>query len=74
MEFVECTEKRTGSRVLINPDKIISIAQSTEDLTAFIETSIDCEGYPIGYETKELFVEIVRQIKKVDYLKKIQTN
>lgn len=73
MNYIECRERNTGCRVLVNLDKIISISQD-DDLTAFIETNIDSEGYPIGFGTKELFVEIVKQIKQVDLLKKIQTN
>ena len=73
MNYIECREKNTGYRVLVNLDKIVSISQN-DDLTAFIETNIDSEGYAIGFGTKELFVEIVKQIKQVDLLKKIQTN
>ncbi len=64
MEFIECHEKETGIKVLVPLNKILSISQLHEDLTAFIETSIDFDGNSIGIFTKELYVEIKKRILK----------
>ena len=65
MKFIECHEKETGIKVLIPLDKILSISQSHEDLTAFIETHIDIDGNGVGFYTKELYAEIKLQIKNI---------
>ena len=65
MKFIEVHEKETNIRVLVPLDKILSISQSPRDLTAFIETSIDENNDGVGFYTKELYVEILRQIKKI---------
>ena len=63
MRFIECHEKETNTRVLIPLDKIITLSQSHEDLTAFVELHIDADGNSVGFYTKELYVEIVAQIR-----------
>ena len=65
MRFIECHEKETGIKLLISLDKILSISQSHEDLTAFIETHIDIDGNSVGFYTKELYAEIKLQITKI---------
>ena len=65
MKFIECHEKEMGIKVLIPLDKILSISQSHEDLTAFIETHIDIDGNGVGFYTKELYAEIKLQIQKI---------
>ena len=65
MKYIIVHEKETGIKVLIPLDKILSISQSHEDLTAFIETHIDIDGNGVGFQTKELFAEIVLQIKNI---------
>ena len=65
MRFIECHEKETNIKVLIPLDKILSISQSHEDLTAFIETHIDIDGNGVGFYTKELYAEIKLQIKNI---------
>ena len=65
MKFIECHEKETNIKVLIPLDKILSISQSHEDLTAFIETHIDIDGNGVGFYTKELYAEIKLQIKNI---------
>lgn len=64
MRFIECHEKETNVKVLVPLNRILTISQSNEDLTAFIETSTDVDGNGVGFYTKELFVEIVLQLKK----------
>ena len=65
MRFIECHEKETNIKVLVPLDKIITISQSHEDLTAFIETHIDNDGNSVGFYTKELYAEIKLQILKI---------
>ncbi|MBQ9785849.1 MAG: hypothetical protein IJW25_00080 [Clostridia bacterium] len=65
MKFIECHEKETGIKVLIPLSRIITISQSHEDLTAFIETAIDVDGNGVGFYTKELYAEIVIQLRKI---------
>ena len=65
MKFIECHEKETGIKVLVPLDKILSISQSHEDLTAFIETHIDIDGNAVGFYTKELYAEIKIQLLKI---------
>lgn len=64
MEFIECHEKETGVKVLVPLNKVLSISQSHEDLTAFIETHLDIDGNSIGIYTKELYAELKLQILK----------
>lgn len=63
MEFLECHERDTGTKLLVPLTKILSIQQN-KDLTAFIETHIDFDGNGVGIFTKELYVELKRQILK----------
>lgn len=63
MEFIECHERDTGTKLLVPLTKILSIQQN-KDLTAFIETHIDFDGNCVGIFTKELYVELKRQILK----------
>lgn len=63
--FIECHEKDTGVRVLVPLGKILSISQCPEDLTGFIETHLDMDGNGIGIYTKELYVELLLQIRKM---------
>ena len=63
MNFIECHEKETNQRILVPIDKIITITQLSEDLTAFIEMSFDADGNGVGFSTKELYVEIVAKIR-----------
>lgn len=65
MKFIECHEKETNIKVLVPLDKIITISQSHQDLTAFIETAVDVDGNGVGFYTKELYVEIVMQLRKI---------
>ncbi len=65
MEFIECHEKDTGIRIMIPLGKILSISQCPEDLTAFVETHLDIDGNGIGIYTKELYVELLLQIRKM---------
>ena len=65
MKFIECHEKETGIKVLVPLDKILSISQSHEDLTAFIETHIDIDGNAVVFYTKELYAEIKIQLLKI---------
>lgn len=65
MKFIEVHEKETNIKVLIPLDKIITISQSHEDLTAFIETAVDVDGNGVGFYTKELYAEIKLQLAKI---------
>lgn len=63
MEFIECHERDTGTKMLVPLHRIRTISQN-KDLTAFIETHIDFDGNSVGIYTKELYVELKRQILK----------
>ena len=65
MKYIIVHEKETNIKVLVPLDKILTISQLHEDLTAFVETSIDVDGNGVGFQTKELFAEIVLQIKNI---------
>jgi len=65
MKYIIVHEKETNIKVLVPLDKILTISQIHEDLTAFVETSIDVDGNGVGFQTKELFAEIVLQIKNI---------
>ena len=65
MKYIIVHEKETNIKVLVPLDKILTISQLHEDLTAFVETSIDVDGNGVGFQTKELFAEIVIQIKNI---------
>ena len=65
MKFIECREKETNIKILVPLDKILTISQSPDDLTAFIETHIDENGDGVGFYTKELYVEILQQLRKI---------
>lgn len=65
MKFIEVHEKETNVKVLVPLDKIMTISQSHEDLTAFIETSYDVDGNGVGFYTKELYAEIVLKLRMI---------
>lgn len=64
MKFIQVTEKEKNLRVLIPVDKILSITQS-RDLTAIIDTHTDKNGDVYAIYTKELYLEIVKQIREL---------
>ena len=66
MNFIECTEKQTNIKVLIPFNKVLSISQSPDDLTAFIETHIDINGDGVGFYIKETFDEIKAQLVDIN--------
>ena len=66
MNFIECRERETNIKVLIPLNKILSISQSPDDKTAFIETHIDINGDGVGFYTKETFDEIKAQLVAVN--------
>ena len=62
MKFIECHEEESNIKVLIPYDKILSICEN-EDGTAFIETHIDIDGNCVGFNTKELYAQLVLKLK-----------
>ena len=66
MNFIECRERETNIKVFIPLNKVLSISQSPEDLSAFIETHIDVNGDGVGFYTKETFDEIKAQLVAIN--------
>lgn len=62
MRFIDCHEKTSGIRVLINLEKILAICEN-EDGTAFVETHIDIDGNGVGFDTKETYAQMILKLK-----------
>lgn len=63
MNFIEIHEKDTNVKMLVPVDKILSVTQCPNTLTAFIETlntGKDC----YGIYTTELYVEVKAKLKQ----------
>lgn len=71
MKFIECREKETNIKVLIPLNKVLSISQSPDDKTAFIETHIDINGDGVGFYTKETYDEIMTRLVAMNEVLKI---
>ena len=62
MRFIDCHEKSSGIRVLINLEKILAICEN-EDGTAFVETHIDIDGNGVGFDTKETYAQMMLKLE-----------
>ena len=71
MNFIECTEKESNIKVFIPLNKVLSISQSPDDLTAFIETHIDINGGGVGFYVKETYDEIITRLVAINEVLKI---
>lgn len=63
MNFIEIHEKNKNVKMLVPVDKILSIAQCPDTLTAFIET-LNNGNDSYGIYTTELYVEVKAKLKQ----------